>query len=59
MSKNDSLYLLLGPEEGEKDSFVERLIGRISKAIGQAPEIHRFYSFDSEVPEVLAVTKKS
>lgn len=57
MSKNDSLYLLLGPEEGEKDAFVERLIGRISKAIGQAPEIHRFYSFDSEVPEVLSALR--
>jgi DNA polymerase-3 subunit delta len=57
MSKNDSLYLLLGPEEGEKDSFVERLIRRISKTIGQAPEVHRFYSFDSEVPEVLAALR--
>lgn len=57
MSKNDFLYLLLGPEEGEKDLFVQRLIGRIAKAIGQAPEIHRFYSFDSEVPEVLAALR--
>ena len=57
MSKNDSLYLLLGPEEGEKDAFVEQLIQRISKTIGQAPEIHRFYSFDSEIPEVLAVLR--
>jgi DNA polymerase-3 subunit delta len=57
MSKSDSLYLLLGPEEGEKDSFVERLIRRISKTIGQAPEIHRFYSFDSEVPDVLAALR--
>ena len=57
MNKNDSLYLLLGPEEGEKESFVEQLIGRIAKAIGQAPEVHRFYSFDSEIPEVLSVLR--
>jgi len=57
MSKNDSLYLLLGPEEGEKDAFVQRLIDRISKTIGQAPEIHRFYSFDSDVPEVLSALR--
>jgi DNA polymerase-3 subunit delta len=57
MNKDDSLYLLLGPEEGEKDSFVEKLIGRIAKTIGQAPEIHRFYSFDSDVPEVLATLR--
>jgi DNA polymerase-3 subunit delta len=57
MNKNDSLYLLLGPEEGEKDAFVERLIQKISKAIGQPPEIHRFYSFDSDVPEVLSILR--
>ncbi|UCF99856.1 MAG: DNA polymerase III subunit delta [Spirochaetaceae bacterium] len=57
MSKSDSLYLLLGPEEGEKDSFVERLIGKIAKSIGQPPEVHRFYSFDRELPEVLATLR--
>ena len=57
MSKSDALYLLLGPEEGEKDSFVERLITRISKTIGQAPDIHRFYSFESDLPEVLVTLR--
>ncbi len=57
MSKEDSLYLLLGPEEGEKDSFVAKLIDRICKDIGQSPEIHRFYAFDSDVSEVLAALR--
>ncbi|MBN2552706.1 MAG: DNA polymerase III subunit delta [Spirochaetales bacterium] len=57
MSKSDALYLLLGPEEGQKDAFVERLIAGISKRIGQAPDIHRFYSFDSDLPEVLVTLR--
>jgi len=57
MSKRDALYLLLGPEEGEKDSYVRKLIARIGKQVGQAPELHRFYSFDSELAEVLAVLR--
>ena len=57
MNKSDALFLLLGPEEGEKDSFTERLIARITKTIGQAPEVQRFYSFDSEIPDVLAALR--
>jgi DNA polymerase-3 subunit delta len=53
MSKIGALYLLLGPEEGEKDAFVQRLIAGITKAIGQAPDIQRFYSFDCEIADVL------
>jgi DNA polymerase-3 subunit delta len=57
MSKSDALYLLLGPEEGEKDSFLNRLIRRITKTIGQAPEVHRFYAFDSDTLEILAILR--
>jgi DNA polymerase-3 subunit delta len=57
MSNSDALYLLLGPEEGEKESFVGRLIQRITKSIGEAPEIHRFYAFDSDIAEVLATLR--
>jgi len=57
MSKSDALYLLLGPEEGEKDLFLDRLIRRITKTIGQAPEVHRFYAFDSDTQEILAVLR--
>ena len=57
MSKSDALYLLLGPEEGEKDSFVSRLIERIAGTLGQPPEVHRFYAFDVEVTELLATLR--
>lgn len=54
MSRSDALYLLLGPEEGEKDVFIQRLVERITKSIGATPEIYRFYAFDSDVADVLA-----
>jgi len=49
------LYLLAGPEEGEKDAYLRRLLERIGKESGGPPEVHRFYAFDSDLGEVLAV----
>jgi DNA polymerase-3 subunit delta len=54
MSRSDALYLLLGPEEGEKDTFIRRLLERIAKKTGEEPEVHRFYAFENALPEVLA-----
>ncbi len=77
MNKSDAVYLLLGPEVGEKDLFIERLIERITKTRGgripegvfipagrrcpqgrgegEAPEIHKFYPFDTDLVDVLTV----
>jgi DNA polymerase-3 subunit delta len=49
------LYLLLGPEEGEKDAYLRRLLESIAKERGGPPEVHRFYPFEAELAEVLAV----
>jgi len=49
------LYLLLGPEEGEKDAFVRRLLAEIERQRGEAPEVHRFYPFEADLGEVLSV----
>jgi DNA polymerase-3 subunit delta len=49
------LYLLLGPEEGEKDAFVRRLLERIAKERGGPPEVHRYYPFETDLSEVLAL----
>jgi len=50
-----ALYLLAGPEEGEKDTYVRRLIERIGRESGGPPEVHRFYAFDADLREVLSV----
>jgi DNA polymerase-3 subunit delta len=49
------LYLLLGPEEGEKDAFVRRLLGEIQRQRGEPPEVHRFYPFEDDLAEVLSL----
>jgi len=54
---NNNIYLLLGPEEGEKDLYIQKLIAGISKRSGAAPEIHRFYPFESSLVEILSVLR--
>ena len=49
------LYLLLGPEEGEKDAFVRRLLEQIARERGGPPEVHRYYPFETDLSEALAM----
>lgn len=48
------LYLLLGPEEGEKDAFVKRLLEAAGKEHGGPPEVQRYYPFETDLGLVLA-----
>ncbi len=49
-----AVYLLLGPEEGEKAQFIENTLFSISKRQGEKPELHRYYAFESTVADVIA-----
>lgn len=49
-----AVFLLLGPEEGEKAQFIENTLSSISKRVGEEPELHRYYAFESTVADVLA-----
>ena len=49
------LYLLLGPEEGEKDAYLRKLLESIATEHGGPPEVHRFYPFEADLHEALAV----
>jgi DNA polymerase-3 subunit delta len=57
MSKDRSVYLLLGPEEGEKDRFVQALRKELAAGGGEEPEVHRFYPFDTKMADVLSVLR--
>jgi len=46
-------YLLLGPEEGEKSAFVEKVRAALAKRIGEAPEAHRFYAGETPAAEIV------
>jgi DNA polymerase III subunit delta len=47
------VWLLTGPEEGEKAAFLQQLAAGLEKSHGEPPEVHRFYAFEAQVPEVV------
>ncbi|HUX19851.1 MAG TPA: DNA polymerase III subunit delta [Spirochaetia bacterium] len=52
-----SVHLLLGPETGEKERFLEGLRAQIAKTSGASPEVTNFYTFDTSVGDVLAILR--
>ncbi len=57
MSRDRSVFLLLGPEVGQKDRFILELRQELAKSAGGEPEVHRFYPFDTKVADVLTVLR--
>jgi DNA polymerase-3 subunit delta len=54
MSKMPGVYLLLGPEAGEKQDFIDSVRAAIQKRTGEKPEEAKFYQFETPVAELLA-----
>ncbi len=46
-------HLLLGPEEGEKSAFIEKLRESLAAKNGEAPELTRFYGGESRAADVV------
>ena len=46
-------HLLLGPEEGEKAAFIEKLKAALAAQHGEQPEITRFYAGEARMNEVV------
>jgi DNA polymerase III subunit delta len=53
------VYLLLGPENGLKDEFLDKLRKDILKRTGEPPEEHRFYPFKPEYPSLVAILRNN
>ena len=51
------VWLLLGPERGEKEAFVETAIAGLKKSSGSQPEIHRVYPFDTRMVDLVALLR--
>ncbi|MGA2977140.1 MAG: DNA polymerase III subunit delta [Spirochaetia bacterium] len=45
--------LLLGPEEGEKASFIEKIKDGLAARLGELPEISRFYAGETPMAEIV------
>ena len=56
MAKN-KLFLLLGPEKGQKDQFITNIRQSLKKKMGEDPESHKFYPFDSDMSQILSILR--
>lgn len=50
-----SVYLLLGPEEGQKKAYLAKIKENLVKKTGEEPESYRFYPEEKDVSEVLSI----
>jgi DNA polymerase-3 subunit delta len=50
----ENIYLLLGPEEGEKHKFINTYIEKIKKQIGENPEVEKVYPFDTSMLDIVS-----
>ena len=51
------LFLLLGPEKGQKDQFIKNIRQSLKKKLGEEPESHKFYPFDSEMSQIISILR--
>ncbi|MDC7239663.1 MAG: DNA polymerase III subunit delta [Spirochaetales bacterium] len=51
------LHLLLGPEKGQKDQYLDSLKKSLKKKYGEEPESHRFYPFDTEMSQIISILR--
>ena len=54
-----AVYLLLGPENGKKNDFVDQLRKGIRARIGEAPEEYRFYPYDADYADMVAILRNN
>ncbi len=50
-------FLLLGPENGEKETFVSSIRKNIAQKTGSLPEEYKFYPFETTMAEVIALLR--
>ena len=57
MTKVKNIYLLLGPEVGEKNEFIETIKNSLQKSVGGAVDLYSFYPYDSDVSDIISIMK--
>lgn len=55
MAQPAPVYLLVGPEEGEKQEFIKSIQQGFEKSVGEKPETYRFYSGQTDMGEVVSL----
>lgn len=49
---SERIWLLLGPEHGQKQDFLADLKAKLTKQFREPPEVHKFYAFETPFGEV-------
>ena len=57
MTENRNEYLLLGPETGEKNEFIQRLKKNLGEKYKGEPDEYVFYPYDTEMSEVIPLLR--
>ncbi len=52
---SERIWLLLGPEHGQKQEFLADIKQKLTKQFREAPEVHKFYAFETPFGEVLSL----
>ncbi len=55
MTDNVSVFLLQGPEEGEKAIYIDKIVSGIKARTQTEPEVHRYYSFEANLVDIFAL----
>lgn len=55
MTSDNSVFLLLGPEEGEKEKFIKNLKDKLIGEGNEIVEVHRFYGFDAKIADIISI----
>jgi len=51
------LHMLLGPEKGQKDQYLDNLKKNLKKKYREDPESHRFYPFENDMSQILSILR--
>lgn len=52
---SERIWLLLGPEHGQKQDFLGEIRDKLTKQFKEAPEVHKFYAFETPFSEILSL----
>jgi len=55
MAKPAPVFLLVGPEEGEKREFIQNIKNEYQAAYSESPESHRFYAGQTLIGEIVSL----
>lgn len=53
----DKVWLLTGPEIGERDIYVSQFKKKLKESLGETPELHNFYPFNTSMREILSLAR--